>query len=215
MLNVEETSKKLSNFLAKELSLGEDKEAIINYGLFAIIQTIISIIFVLTFGFIFNVAFEAFIISLTMSVLRKSSGGIHATTPVRCVLVATIFSVGMSIAIKNVSTLAISFDFISKLIIFIWAYIVIYKLAPVDSPSKPIKSIAKKRKLKKNSIYILTVFLIITGMNNLAFIASREEKFIVYNYCIYISIVWQVFSLTKIGHIILYKLDDCFKYINL
>lgn len=215
MFNVERTSRKISGFLANELSLGEEKEAVINYGLFAIIQTLISIIFVLTFGLIFDVAFEAFLISLTMSILRKSSGGIHASTPVRCIVVATIFSVGMGVAIKKVIAIAISLDSILKIIIFVWAYIIVYKLAPVDSIAKPINSLEKKRKLKRNSIFILTVFIIITIINNLTFIWIREEKFIVYNYCIYTAIAWQVFSLTKMGHIILRKLDNCFKYIKL
>ena len=199
MFNVERTSRKISGFLANELSLGEEKEAVINYGLFAIIQTLISIIFVLTFGLIFDVAFEAFLISLTMSILRKSSGGIHASTPVRCIVVATNFSVGMGVAIKKVIAIAISLDSILKIIIFVWAYIIVYKLAPVDSIAKPINSLEKKRKLKRNSIFILTVFIIITIINNLTFIWIREEKFIVYNYCIYTAIAWASFFLNKDG----------------
>ena len=47
-------------------------------------------------------------------------------------------------------------------VIFIWSYYIIYKLAPVDSASKPIVKEEKRKRMKKGSIILLSVYLIIT-----------------------------------------------------
>lgn len=210
MISIEGICNKISNTISKELNLDCEKTAVINYGFFAFSQMLMSILIVFFVGFIFNVTFESLIILLTISILRQQSGGIHASSPRICTLIGTILSVGMAIVIKKVN-IDLEIICIAGLIIFIWAYYSVYKLVPVDSPSKPIKTEAKRKRLKKSSLLILSVYLIIVLGNISLYYVTKKANLLVYSGCIYIGLLWQIFSLTKSGHVVLGKLDALFK----
>lgn len=205
MLKIENICEKVSNYIAKELDFDDDKKSVINYGIFAFIQMGICIALVIAFGLIFNVTIEALIVSFTISILRKSSGGVHSKSPERCAIIGTASSVGMALICKYMNV-TLSTVILSGGIIFIWAYCIVYKLAPVDSVAKPIKSIQRRNKFKKVSIKILSTYLIIIISNILCYMYLEKFRLLTYSLCIYMGILWQVFSLTKSGHFILGKL---------
>jgi len=206
MFKIQNICGKISSKIARELNLDDDKKSVINYGIFAFIQMVICIALVVIFGFIFNVVSEALIISFTISLLRKSSGGIHASSPGRCAIIGTIVSVGMGLLSKYINV-NFSGVVLMGVIIFIWSYYIIYKLAPVDSIAKPIKSIEKKKRLKKSSMMILSIYLIIVVINLLYFYFMKDYIVLVYSSCIYMGLFWQVFSLTKYSPLLMGKLD--------
>ncbi|MFQ9247686.1 MAG: accessory gene regulator ArgB-like protein [Clostridium paraputrificum] len=199
MLGVEKLCKRLSSFISKELDLEKDKEAVVNYGIFSLIQIFMSIGLVIVFGLIFGVLIEALIASFTGSLLRKSSGGVHADSPGKCTAIGTVMCVGIGLISKKID-ISISLMILIEICIFIWSYIIIFKYAAIDSLAKPIKKEEKRMKLKKASIVILTIYLIIITLNTILFHLSGEEKYIVYSLCMCFSIIWQVFSLTKSAH---------------
>lgn len=80
------------------------------------------------------------------------------------------------------------------------------KLAPVDSLVKPIKSIEKRIRFRKISINILNIYLIIVISNILFYMNVGDFRLLNYSLCIYMGVLWQVFSLTKSGHFVLGKL---------
>ena len=212
MIKIEDICEKISNNIAQELNLDDDKKSVINYGIFAFIQIVICIGLVIVFGLIFNVVIESLIVSFTISILRKSSGGVHASSPGRCAIIGTITSVGMGLISKYINVSLGLVIFVGG-VIFIWSYYIIYKLAPVDSIVKPIKSIEKRTRLKKSSVMILSVYLIIIIAESLYFYFMRNSSVLVYALCIYMGMLWQVFSLTKCGHLLIRKLDKLFKTI--
>ena len=199
MLGVEKLCKRLSSFISKELDLEKDKEAVVNYGIFSLIQIFMSIGLVIVFGLIFGVLIEALIASFTGSLLRKSSGGVHADSPGKCTAIGTVMCVGIGLISKKID-ISISLMILIEICIFIWSYIIIFKYAPIDSLAKPIKKEEKRMKLKKASIVILTIYLIIITLNTILFHLSGKEKYIVYSLCMCFSIIWKVFSLTKSAH---------------
>lgn len=199
MFSVEKLCKRLSSFISKELDLDKDKEAVVNYGVFSLIQIFMSIGLIVVFGLIFGVIIEALIASFTGSILRKSSGGVHADSPGKCMAIGTVLCIGIGIISKKIDV-SISLMILICICIFIWSYIIIFKYAPIDSSAKPIKKEEKRIRLKKASIVILTIYLIIITLNIILFHLSGGEKYIVYSLCMCFSIVWQVFSLTKSAH---------------
>lgn len=210
MVKIEDICGEFSNNIAKELNLDDDKRSVINYGIFAFIQIAICIILVVIFGLIFNVVTEALIVSFSISILRKSSGGVHASSPGRCAVIGTIASVGMGLIAKCIS-ISLDLYMIWGSIAFIWSYYIIFKLAPVDSPAKPIKSVEKRTRLKKNSMMILSVYLIIAITGIIYFYFIRNSRILVYSLCLCMGMLWQVFSLTRCGHLVIGKLDKLFK----
>lgn len=210
MWSVEKICNKISNNIATELKCDEEKKLVINYGIFAIIQMGIAICLTIIFGLLFNVVAEALIVSFTISILRKSSGGAHASTPGRCAILGTIVSVGFGLVAKRIEKNAVTISLIG-IIIFFWSFYIVYKLAPVDSAAKPIKNQERRKKLKRSSMMILGAYLVIAIANILYNYYSVNVSVLTYTLCIYMGLVWQIFSLTKSGHLILGKIDDFFK----
>ena len=210
MLNVEKICNKISNNIATELKFDEEKKSVINYGMFAVIQMVIAIGLTIIFGFVFHVLVEALIVSFVISILRQSSGGAHARTPGRCAVLGTVVSVGFGLLSKFVDKSLIAI-MLTGIIIFLWSFYIVYKLAPVDSAAKPIKKQESRKKLKRSSIIILSVYLIIVIVNIIYYYYTSNISVLTYTICIYMGLVWQIFSLTKSGHLILGKIDAVFK----
>lgn len=210
MFSVEKISSTISEKLSKELNYDDEKKAIINYGIFSFMQIIFSIIAVIIFGSIFNVLIESLIVSFSISILRKSSGGVHASTPEGCLIVGTGISILLALISKGI-LLNLKFNVYFGILTFILAYILVFMLAPVDSKNKPIKTEKKRKRLKKSSILILTFYLIVVIGSLLINGKTDNINMLIYNNCMYLAISWQVFSLTAIGHRVLGKLDTLFK----
>ena len=206
---MEKLADNIANKVVLELSLDEDNREVIAYGTFALMQMFLSIILVFLFGVLFHVAFEALIISFTASILRKYSGGVHASSPGICTFIGTIVCVGEALLISLLMTSVVSLKLIIILgaLIFIWSYYIIYKLAPVDSVSKPIVKEEKRKRMKKGSIIFLSVYLIIAVILIMLYISCGERKFLFYALCLYSGILWQAFTLTVPGHLLIGKVD--------
>ncbi|KGO15460.1 accessory gene regulator ArgB-like protein [Clostridium botulinum] len=214
MINTETTSNNIAKKIASELNLDNDKKEVIAYGTFAFFQTIFSILIIIIFGYLFNVQIQALMISFTISILRKSSGGVHATSPNNCAIIGTIICVGFSIIAVFLTNSLVNLNILLFLgvIIFVWSYYIIYKLAPVDSKAKPIQKSKRVKKLKKSSIITLSVYLVIILINFVLYYKMMNKKYIIYSLCVYSGIVWQTFTLTQYGHLVVKKLDDFLNY---
>lgn len=204
MFSAEIISKRLGEKIARELHLDENNREVIAYGIFAIIQMIYNLILVLIVGLLFNVAIEALIVSIIIGVLRKYSGGIHASKASTCAIIGTIISVGIGAFAK---WRFIEYIIIIEIITFLWAYLIIIKLAPVDSKAKPIKTDKKKQRLKRKSIIIITLYLIIVSINTGLYYYFKIDRLYIYSICIIGGVIWQVFTLTKTGHSIVTIID--------
>lgn len=207
MFKVENICKRFSGYIAQELNLDEDKKAVINYGIFAFTQIMLCILLVIIFGSVFNVIIESLIISFVSSILRKSSGGAHSSSAEKCAVIGTVMTVIMAVIAKEIN-MTFFLNLIAGFIVYICSYYIIYKLAPVDSIAKPIKSVVKRKKLRKISFITVSIYLMITLINTLLYLLTEKYLFLKYCTCIYMGIGWQVFSLTKSGHLVLGKIDD-------
>lgn len=212
---MEKLANNIAAKVASELTLDNDNKDVIAYGAFALIQMLLSIILVYLFGLFFHVAFEALIISFTASILRKYSGGVHASSPGICTFIGTVVCVGQAVLISLLMGSVVNFGLIIILgvVIFIWSYYIIYILAPVDSASKPIVKEKKRKWMKKGSIILLSVYLIITIIFALLYMINGERKFLFYALCLYSGIVWQIFTLTAPGHLLVGKVDTFINHI--
>lgn len=208
-MNLEIICKNISINLKNELNLDDDKASIIEYGLFAFFHISASILLVAAIGLIFNVMIEALIISFVVAILRKFSGGAHASTALNCAIVGVLISVLPAYITKNLN-LNINYIIFIGIPLYIILYIIVYKLAPVDSPNKPIKKEEKIKKLKKGSIILLSIYMIIVAFNISIYYISKNQVFLIYSACIYIGLLWQVFTLTKYGHILVNIIDSLF-----
>lgn len=212
MSSIQRICENISDKIAKELNFEANQRAVINYGLFAMIQTSIAIGTEIIFGALLGVLIPTLIISLVAVFLRKYSGGAHAQTPEGCIVIGDIVSVGGALGISWIPWNVIGI-IVLGVIIFILAYYFVWRLAPVDSASKPIRRVEKKQLLKKRSIFILSIYLIATIVSLLLYLNNTDEKLLIYIASVYVGIGWQTFTLTATGHLGMKKMDLIFNKI--
>jgi accessory gene regulator B len=208
MFLIEKVSNKIGETIAENLILDDDNKEILIYGAFCFLQTIISFTLIFIFSYIFNVLVQAIFISFSGSILRKYSGGVHSSSPNKCLIISILISVGFSkLLIFFTKNLPIIFPYLFILLGIIYSFYCILKFAPVDSVSKPINSIIKRKKLKINSIIFLSVFTFIAFILSLIYMFKSNINFLIYSECIILGVTWQSFSLTNLGHKFLTKID--------
>lgn len=212
---MERLSDAIANKVALELNLDGDSREVIAYGTFAILDMLLSITLVAIFGALFNVMAEALIMSFTSSMLRKYSGGAHASSPAACTTIGTAFCVGQALLMTFLlsSFFNINLYIVFGILIFIWSYVMVYKLAPVDSPAKPIRRKEKRDRMKKGSILVLTAYLVIVAVNIITYFYTGERRLVSFSACICGGTAWQVFTLTEKGRLVLGKVDTFFNQI--
>lgn len=211
---IERFSDKIGHVLALKLKLDKDQEEVIAYGAFNFLQVFFSILSVIIFGAVFGVLLEAVVISFAIGILRKYSGGVHASSPNRCIIVGTIVSVLFAIIIHNgFYLLGIRWTYILGIICFVISYYIIIKFAPVDSAAKPIKKVETRKRLKRYSILALNIFATIAIMLSIIYIKKDYNIILNVIQSIYIGCIWQAFTLTPMAHDLLTKLDKVFNII--
>ncbi|MDD4799390.1 MAG: accessory gene regulator B family protein [Clostridia bacterium] len=204
---MEKLAKQLAFKIASSLNYDKEKEAVIAYGLIAIIQVTITVLLILLFGILINAPVEALIICFSASLLRKYSGGAHAETPELCTMISVLYCTltallakYLLVAIYRPIPMAIAI-----LLIFALSFLVIYQLAPVDSPNKPIRTEKKKKRMRKGSFLILFVYFILS----LIFwvFSNSFAAFKAYAVCILLGISWQTLTLTSVGFLFIGKIN--------
>ncbi|AKA69304.1 accessory gene regulator ArgB-like protein [Clostridium scatologenes] len=211
---IEKMSVKIGRNAKLFLNVDEDKEQIIVYGAINLLQTIFAISWVIIAGLFFGVLYEALLFSITVSILRKYSGGAHASSPSHCIIIGTILAVASGIFIDKIF---FKINILTAILIstacIVFAFIIVAKNAPVDSAKKPITNIELKKQFKKKSIIVLFIFsLIITILYALStkYSALYYIKFIE---SIILGVLWQTITLTKSGTIFLSKVDFFLEHI--
>jgi len=208
---MEKTARKLARKICEALDYDNEKEQIVAYGLIALFQITATVLGTLAFGFVVGTPVEALIICFSVSILRKYSGGAHAGTILLCTIIAIVYSTAFSVvssrllapvADRSALVLAVAVAFFA-------AFYIVYKKAPVDTPQKPIKTTQKKKRMRKCSFLVLTVYLFVS----LLLCLFGENSNTIRGCCISLlfGVAWQVFTLTKLGVFILGKTDHISK----
>lgn len=201
-------SEKIAKKIANNLELDNEKFEVINYGLFAFLQIMMSLALVTALGWFFGLLSQSLIVSFTSSILRQYSGGIHASKPSICLIIGTIVTISIAYIARLINTnLNVIVVMSIGLIITIISYFIIYKKAPVDSKTKPINNTNKRIRMKRKSLIVLSIYLIIAIILLISYNITKNQNYKEYVVCIYLAFGWQVFTLTIIGHRVLEKID--------
>ncbi len=206
---------RFANKISLELDFDEDKRDVVAYGLVALFQLILFILFISLIGLFLGIALEALTMLFTVSFLRRFSGGAHAGSFEVCTILGIFFCLLLPFLAKFffIPSLNMISFFIILIIVFLIATYSIFKYAPVDHPNKPIKSENKKKRMRKNSFITLYTFFVIAII--LFFSGNYFSLFNGLLFSVYLGVLWQVFTLTKIGSIFLNALDILFNKVNI
>lgn len=150
----------------------EEKEVVI-YGLESIVSNLVTLLVLLSIGFISNNFYGTIIYLLCFFFIRILAGGYHANTYLTC-LVSSIFMYISVVAINNFVT----FKFNGVLIILAaLSYFIILLISPVMNGKRSFSE-AEVSKTKKNIKIVLSIELLVTVL--LYLIDFELYKFAVY-----------------------------------
>lgn len=215
MFFVEKLSKNIIYAIYNTTEMDNNEKEILEYGALILILKIIGVLMIVIFGVIFNVLIEALIFYFTTCILRKYSGGVHSESPNRCAIISTFVSVFIPLCINRTYNL-LSINLINLFIMtifLVFSYFIILKLTPVDSLAKPIIDIQIREKLKKQSVLTMVIMSCIIFLLIILYINYKNAIFFQLSLCMYFALLWQCFTLTQLGHIIMGKVDNILKYI--
>lgn len=207
---IEKIASLISENVSRELGYDEEKKAVVQYGTYALIQTLISIFTVFIVGLILGVALEALVFLFTVSILRKYSGGAHSDSSNICTMLGIIMSslAGLLVNLKLLNNININWIIGFIVVIFGMAYYIILKYAPVDTPNKRIKTDKKRKRMLNESLKILTIYLFIVLCGAIVYYNFNLgiAKSIIMS--LLFGVIWQCITLTSMGELLLNSLDS-------
>ncbi|NCC15915.1 MAG: hypothetical protein EOM28_06135 [Clostridia bacterium] len=140
-----------------------DKEIIV-YGLSCALEHAASIITSIVLGLLFGLTLEIIIFLMTFSFIRTYAGGYHCKKAINCYLMSSGVIILVLGVIKFTPEGYMLFLGVAMLLI---AIPVLLKLAPVETPSKPLDEDEQKYYYKKTVVHlaiesavIITLFLL-------------------------------------------------------
>ena len=208
MIIIEVLANKIADGIALQLSLEEEKRSVIAYGLIGILQVSTLLLIISMIGLVSGSLYESLIIFSSVGFMRKSTGGAHSKTMGGCNTVSVLSIALLGISSKYLLSTPIG-SYINigiTIMVFLIDYVIFYRLVPVDSPNKPIVTLKKIKRLRKESFSKLFLFFLLTIVSIL--LADTHMRFYSIASSIRVAMIWQAMTLTETGTLLLSKLDQ-------
>ena len=213
---IEKVSLSLAERLGNRLDKNEEEVAVLNYGLFFIIQTCTAIILTFIIGLIFKMVTEIMVISITASLLKRYSGGVHSSSPNRCILSGLILSIILSFACKGIAdSITYSNLVILVVISLILSGIILYKKCPVPSKNKPLKKESTRKKLRKKAFKLMGIYFVLSISLLIVYKITNIFLIKIIIVSIILGVLLQIFSISKVGEIGMKCFEMAFDVANL
>lgn len=207
-MGIEQVSLHIASNIGERLNKTEEEIAVIKYGLFVMLHTSLIMIVTLIVGIVTDSVKEIMTISLCSAMLKRYSGGVHASSPTRCLVIGVSMSTMLTLTCNFLALRLNSKELILVLIIgLIISYFVLYKRSPIGSKQKPLKNIEKRKILRKKSFKVMNIYSIAIISLYGMYVAFNNN----YIKAICISILFgaliQIFALSKMGESIIKGID--------
>jgi accessory gene regulator B len=205
---IEDISKNTSEKLGNRTNKTEEEKEVLQYGLFIIIHTSLAIILTFVIGILTNTALEIMTISIAAAWMKKYSGGVHASTPNRCLIIGIMLSLILSILdIKII--IFLENDILATILLLgmLLSYTILYYKCPIGSKNKPLTKEHVRKKLRKKAFKLINFYSIIILIGYVVYL--QKDIYILKNIisCIWLGLTLQVLVLTKLGHKIIMSID--------
>lgn len=197
-MGIEKITNNISRKMGDRLNKNQEEVAVLNYGLFIVIHTSIAIILTFAIGLVTNMTLEIMIISVVAALLKRYSGGVHSSTPSRCIITGIIFALLLSIICKSV-LVKLNYNVLGIVIaiLLIYSYYVLYKNCPVPCENKPLKKESTRKRLRKNAFKLVNIY---TALIIVFYLLNIYKNLLIFKISIcamLLGILLQIFSLTK------------------
>jgi accessory gene regulator B len=192
---------KIVHFYDQHLHIEESEKNILKYGVSVVVSTVVAYIVALLIAWPLGILPYVLVMMLSMSILRNFSGGGHCSSIRNCTLYGTIVVIGMGI-LYDLWKPTKNMGFVFSFGVFLFSLWAIGQYAPADTPEKPIKSEKKKKRLRRQSILIITIWY---GCLTAIYYGFTEINPLIYATAF--GVLWQSFSITPIGYFFCHQTD--------
>ncbi len=150
---ISKLSAKLTEKLLLKQRIAEDERELYIYGYFIFLSHLLYLILAVVFGLLLGCFFESIIFYIAFQFIRRTAGGYHASTEIRCEIISTL-SIFASIILIKLSKI---YSFEMKLLfITLVSTIAIFTICPLDTPEKPLSE-KEFKYFQKKTWFILFV----------------------------------------------------------
>ena len=162
--------KKWSTKLAEKIcyAAGETDEYridVVRYVFESLLSMILSVSFIVVTAWLFGVLRTAMMVSLAGALVKSFTGGLHSSTPLRCAVVGSLLTVGLSFLVIRfpISNLPLSL----VMLILLFENLIVWLKAPLESTNKPLT--------EKQKYYLAFLSKIVVGIFSLICILWPEK----------------------------------------
>ncbi len=152
----------LTNKMRKENSEIDDERAeIIKYGLQLLLGEVPKFFIMAAIAWALGILKLTIICFILMLPYRMFSGGFHLKTHIGCIVGTSLMYTGNAFVSQYIQ-ISLEQKIVFAVLLWIFAWIMIYKYAPADTENVPIIS-KKERRKKKILSYIMVTITIVAG----------------------------------------------------
>lgn len=208
---METLAKAIAAAIGKNLGKNDEEIAVIAYGLIGLLQFLAILILTLVIGLIFGFWAEVLTIFFSVGFLRRLTGGAHSRGLYNCLVYSVCFVCGFSALAAFLLVRLPLYQVIlpACALIYLFGYVTIALKAPVAPPNKPCRTEQKRRRLRRGSFIVITVFLVLDAAL-LLFGGHVHPRLYTVGLALALSVLWQIFMMTKAGHALIYVIDGAF-----
>ena len=210
---MERLARKLAESIGASLGKSEDDVAVVAYGLIGILQFFAIFLLASAIGFAFAFWYEVVTVFLSVGFLRRLTGGAHSSGIYSCLVYSVFFVCSIS-ALARYALPLLPFAANCGIVaaIFAFGYVMIALKAPVAPPNKPVRTEAKRKRLRKGAFTVLSVFLVLVVASLVVFGIWGESVTRLYavGLSLALSTLWQITMMTGIGHKFIAFFDGLF-----
>lgn len=149
--------KKISLYLSENQNISKDDEELYEYAAKVMVHGIINIAITILIGILFGMLKECVCLFITFFILRKFTGGLHASKYIYCLISSIVLMIFSLFIIKYFEQNSYHSLFLGILIV---STVVIWIFSPIDNKRKKL-SIKEKKVYKYFSVILSLIFLLI------------------------------------------------------
>ncbi len=197
-------SRRWARFLSSKASLSQEKEIILAYVIEVLVINVSNAALTLLLGFLLGVLPGTAVCLATVAVFRLFAGGAHASSPWRCAVVTILVFPALALLAATLSPLKQPYVDFLAVVAILTGLVLIALRAPVDTPSAPVISPVRRKRLKYLSIVVLfIVAAIIFCLRNSAWAYAPQMRL-----CLILSVLWVSLILSGAGQRLMALIDS-------
>lgn len=158
---IEKLSRKIVEYLLKDMNADEEKHEVLLFGVTRIVEDIPKTIGIVLIGLVLNILKEMLIVTMVIALYKTFVGGVHAKTNLGCFASSVIFYLA-TIYIPKIIVLENEFYMLALVLNYVFAMYCIWVYVPADVPEIPKIDKALRKRTKVMAIIMLNVIYLIT-----------------------------------------------------